>query len=221
MSIFRSLFTIAAMLLILSTNIIAQEGPQTLPDDPLYQAKRQIETAQLNAEIAPLEKATLHTKYAKERLAELKAVVSKGKSEFLESLIKDYGKAIDGAMEEIKKAQTQGKDVSKALEAVEKSTKKHTEILTDLLRKVPEHAKPAITHAIEVSRHGRNRALDVLNKIQKHELPIGKPEDVGKPQGIGRPEGAGRLEGVGKPESTGRPTKIPAGRFGDGRDRGR
>jgi hypothetical protein len=98
--------------------VFAQDEPEALPDDPLYQAKRQMETAQLNAGFDPLEKATLHTKYAKERLAEVKAMVSKGKPEFVEGLVKDYEEAISGAMEEIDRAQAQGRDVSEALEAV-------------------------------------------------------------------------------------------------------
>lgn len=177
--------------------VFAQDEPERLPDDPLYHSKRQMETEQLNVTFDPLEKATLHTKYAKERLAEIRVMVSKGKPEFVEDLVKDYEKAISEAMEEINRAQAQGRDVSKALETVEKSTQKHTKVLMELLGKVPEQAKPAITHAIEVSKHGRNHALDVLNKIQRGELPIGKPEGVGKPEEIGRPKGVGKPRGIG------------------------
>jgi hypothetical protein len=208
MTILKSLF-VAAVFLILSTNAFSQEKSQALPDDPLYQAKREMETAELKARFDPLEKATLHTNYAKERLAEVKAMVSKGKPKFVEDLIKDYEKDVSGAMDEINKAQAQGRDVSEALYAVEKSTKKHTEVLTDLLGKVPEQAKPAITRAIETSKQGRNRALDVLNKIQRGELPIGKPEKVGKPEGVGKPQGVGKPEGVRNPEGVGKPTGIP------------
>jgi predicted RNase H-like HicB family nuclease len=138
-------------------------------------------------------------------------------------LVENYEKAIGRAMEEINKAQTQGRDVSKALEAVETATKKHTEVLMDLLRKVPEQAKSAITHAIEVSKRGRNRALEVLNKIQRGELPIGKPEGVGKPEDVSRSEGKGigKPERIGKPEGVGRPPGTPGGGPGGGRGQGR
>jgi len=182
----------AAVCLLLSANVFAQEEPEILPDDSLYQAKRQMETAQLNAGFDPLEKATLHTKYAKERLAEVKAMISKGKPEFVEGLLKDYEKATGEAMNEINRAQAQGRDVSEALEAVERSTKKHTEVLTDLLGKVPEQAKPAIRHSIEASKRGRNIALDTLRKIQRGEIPGGRPKGIGMPEGIGRPGGIGR-----------------------------
>lgn len=192
---------------LLAGTTFAQEEPEALPDGPLYQAKKQMETAQLNAGFDPLEKATLHTKYANERLQEVKAMISKGKPEFVESLVKDYEKAIGGAMEEINRAQAQGRDVSEALEAVERSTKKHTEVLTDLLGKVPEEARPAIRHSIEVSRTGRNTALDTLRKIHGGEIPAGRPEGIGIPEGIGRPEGVGRPEDIGRPEGIGRPEK--------------
>ena len=204
----------AAVCLFLSANVFAQEEPEMLPDDPLYQAKRQMETARLKASFDPLEKATLHTKYAKERLAEVKAMISKGKPEFVGGLVKDYEKAIGGATDEINRAQAQGRDVSEALEAVERSTKKHTEVLTDLLDKVPEQAKPAIRHAIEVSKRGRNIALDTLGKIQRGEIPAGRPEGIGRPEGLGRPERPSRPEGIGRPGGLGRPG---GGRPGGGR----
>lgn len=194
----RWLLSVFVCLLLISF-AFAQDEPETLPDDPLYQAKRQMETAQLNAGFDPLEKATLHTRYAKERLAEAKAMVYKGRPEFVESVVKDYDKAISGAMDEINRAQAQGRDVSEALEAVERSTKKHTEVLTDLLGKAPEEARPAIRHSIDVSKTGRNTALEKLRKIQRGGIPAGKPEGVRKPERPGRPEGIGKPKGVGRP----------------------
>jgi hypothetical protein len=88
----------------------AQEGPKTLPGDPLYQAKRQTETAKLNASFDPLERATLHTRSAEERLAEVKAMVSKGKPQFVGDLLKSYETSMNGAMDEIDRAQAQKKD---------------------------------------------------------------------------------------------------------------
>ncbi len=176
--------------------VLAQEELKLLPDDPLYQAKRQTETAKLNASIDPLEKATLHTGHARERLAEAQAMVSKGKHEFVGDLVRDYETSINGAMNEINRAQAQGRDVSKALSAVERSTTKHTEVLSNLLGKVPEEARPAIQRAIEVSQRGRNTALDRLERIQRGEIPAGKPEGIERPE---RPERPERMEKPGRP----------------------
>ncbi|MBS3919044.1 MAG: hypothetical protein KG012_09155 [Deltaproteobacteria bacterium] len=192
--------------------VFAQEELKTLSDDPFYQAKRQTETAKLNASFDPLERATLHTGYAEERLAEVKAVVSKGRHEFAGDLLKNYETSINGAVDEINRAQAQGRDVSEALSAVERSTTKHTEVLTDLLGKVPEEARPAIKRAIEVSKRGRNTALDRLERIQRGEIPAGKPEGVGPP---GKPE---RPERVERPGRSGIPGGIdrPGGFGGPG-----
>ena len=168
---------------------LSQEVSDALPDDPIYLAKRHIETAKLNAKVDPLEKAALHTEFATERLEEAKAMIAKGKPEFVEELTKDYEEAIGGATNEINRAQSQGRDVNNALEAVERSTKKHTEVLTGLLDKVPENAKSAIQHSIAVSERGRNTALESLGKRQRDEISAGRTE---------RPERFERLDGTGR-----------------------
>ncbi len=164
----------------------AQEVPEILPDDPVYLAKRHIETARLNAAVDPLEKADLHTEFAKERLAEINSMVAKGKPEFVGDLARDYENAMTGATNEINRAQSQGKNVSEALRAVERSTSKHTEVLTNLLDKVPEDAKPAILRSIAVSRQGRNTALDNLRKVQRDEISGGRSERSDRSQRTSR-----------------------------------
>ena len=201
---------------------LAEEEPGILPDDPLYQTKRQMETEELTRGSNPLDKAVLYTRYAKERLAEIKAMISRGRPEFVESLVEDYENAINGAMEEIDRARAQGRNVGEALEVVEELTQKHTEVLNNLLNKVPEEARPAITHAIEVSRHGRTRALEVLNKIQRDSLPVGIAEDVKAPEEISGPKWIIKPERLKRPQGTGRPLRVPSGRAGGlGRGGGR
>ena len=208
--IFAKLILSMIVYLLLANLVFAQKGAEILPDNPLYQAKRQMETAQLNAAFDPLEKATLHLEYAKERLAEVKEMIFKGKPEFVEGLMEDYENSITEAMTNIEHAAKQGRDVTEALKAVERSTKHHIEVLTDLLEKVPEEAKPAIRHSIKVSKIGRNTALDRLRRIQRGELPGGKPAEIGIPRRIGRPEGIGRPAGI-RRHSGGRPVGRPGG----------
>lgn len=175
-----------------------------------------VEAVELARTSDPLKKASLHTRYAEKRVADIQTMLSKGKPEFVETMVKDYEGAIDGAMNEIYKAKAQGSNVSGALKVVERSTKKHTEALTSLLVKVPEQAKPAIAHAIEASKRGRNRATDVLNRIQRGELPIGKPESVGRPEVVGKPE-----EDRDRPEGRGGSGGERRGRPGGGGGRGK
>lgn len=144
----------------------------------IFAQQEPIKNANLNKTFDLLKKASFYIQCAEEKLYEAKAAISKGKPESVNILLKDYEKAINEAMNEINKAQNQGKDVKKAYEEVEKATQKHIEILTDLLNKVPEEAKPAIIHALEVSKHGRIQALNALSKLQKGESPMSKTESV-------------------------------------------
>lgn len=195
--------------------VFAMEELKTLPDDPFYQTKRQAETDKLKFSRDPLERAALHAEHAGERLEDVKAMVSKGRHEFTADLLKDYEKSLKMSVDEINKAQTDGRDVSKALSAVEKATMKHTEVLNDLLGKVPEQAKPAIRHAIEVSKHGRNTALDRLERIQRGEIPSGRPKGVERPE---RPERIERPERPAIPGGFDRPGGF--GGHGGGRPGG-
>lgn len=194
----------------------AQEVAESLPDDPIYLAKRHIETARLNAAVDPLEKADLHTEFAQRRLAEINSMVTRGKPEFVGDLVRDYENAMTGATDEINRARSQGKNVSEALRAVERSTSKHTEVLTNLLDKVPEDAKPAIRRSIAVSRQGRNTALDNLRKVQRSESSGGRSErfdgtqrtnrtrEINRQGNLERSYGGKTSSGGGKPAGRGR-----------------
>ena len=94
--------------------------------------------------------------------------------------------------------------VARAYDAVEQGTRKHTEVLTGLVDKVPEEARPAIERALEMSQTGRNTALDNLSAIQKGQRPRGASigtapgASVGPPGAIAKPEGKGVFTGSGR-----------------------
>jgi hypothetical protein len=155
-----------------------------------------------------MEKAILLTEMADRRLAEARVIVAttKGKSKYIEKLMKDIEKHRTKADFYIKDGLDKGRDVTRAIEVVESSTQKHTEVLTDLLNKVPAEAQPAIQRAIEVSKTGRNVSLDRLEKIQRGAVPAGKPSTIpGKPRAIKTPE---EMEKPSPPKKTERPGKI-------------
>ena len=82
----------------------------------------------------------------------------KNKPEYIPGLVGAYRTIVRNIEATAKQATGERIDVTEALEAVERSTKKHTEVLTVLLGQVPEQARSAIEHAIEVSKRGRNTA---------------------------------------------------------------
>jgi hypothetical protein len=109
------------------------------------------------------------------------------------------------ALERAQKGQLSREEgVARAYEAVERGTRRHTEVLTDLLGKVPEEARPAIERAIEVSQNGRNTALANLVAIQQGQPPRGGPlgsspgASVGRPSAPPKPEDAGVFSGSGR-----------------------
>jgi hypothetical protein len=180
----------------------------------------------------PVGKAMSRIKSAEEKTAKIKSKIKKGKIEGIETLAAEYEQDIKDVQDNVDKAMALGKDVTSVSEVVEKATAKHTEVLNEVLNKVPEQAKAAIRHAIEVSQRGRQKALENLQKKKGKPEKIGEPEVKGKseevrePKGVGKPEGVGNLkrtgkpESVGEPEKAGRPTGIPAGGSG-GRGGGR
>lgn len=119
--------------------------------------------------------------------------------------MKAYETIIQSIKDTAEQATGEGIDVSEAIEAVERSTKKHTEVLTNLLDEVPEQARAAIAHAIEVSKRGRTTALDRLEKIKRGEVPSGRPEGVEKSEKSGKPEGVGKSKETDRPSGKGRP----------------
>lgn len=174
------------------------------PDDPDYIANVIEEAFQVGRVQDPAERILLLQQMLERRIDEIEAMVTENKPEYIPGLARAYEVILKNIEDTTEQAIGDGRDVSDALEAVERATKKHTEVLTNLLDKVPEQAKSAIEHAIEVSERGRNTALDRLRKIQKDEVPRGRPEGVEKP---GKPEGVGKSKETDRPSDKGRRVK--------------
>jgi hypothetical protein len=93
-------------------------------------------------------------------------------------------------------AQERATGREKALSRVAEVTQKHIAVLTALLDKVPDSAKPAIRHAIQVSQNGSRVAQENLT-AQRNASTAGRP-DIERPGHV-RPEGArphGRPDGM-------------------------
>lgn len=204
--------------------------PAVTPGSRGYRRARKMEVRKVDAISDAMEKAILLTEMADKRLAEAGVIVAtKGKSKYIKKLMKDIEKHRTEAELYIKQGLDGGRDVTRAIEVVESSTQKHTEVLTDLLNKVPAKAQAAIQRAIEVSKTGRNVSLDRLEKIQRGEVPAGKPSIIpGKPaviktpKEIEKPSPSKKIEIPGKirpPEKKQKP-EIEIGPGGRGRTGG-
>jgi len=183
---------IAAVILIisllLSSSAFANEkeglpDPGITPDNPFYFIKGWVEKAQILFAFSPDEKAILSIKFAERRLAEAKAMERKDKPEFIKDLVTEHNKHVKNAERNMDRVKSRDRDTKKALEKVATATSKHTAVLQELLNKVPLQAQHAIEHAIEVSQHGRETALENLEKIKskgKEQENQGKNEAKNK-----------------------------------------
>ncbi|HEA47425.1 MAG TPA: hypothetical protein ENH97_03340 [bacterium] len=192
------IFVLMLVSILLTSAAFAQRKAVITPDHPAYKNKLAAEARKFKKAKTLEEKALARTEFANRRVAEMEAVVKKGKPEYVEGLAKRYNRAIEKANQTIEKGMREGKDMTKALQAVDKGTAKHLEVLKRVLNKAPKQAKPALRHALQVSRHGRETALSNLQKQRrKPAKPKGKLEKKRRFRRRGKPEGKGGLKGRG------------------------
>ena len=110
-------------------------------------------------------KARKALEYADERLAEAEAVAENNNTDAVKTAITNYESSIAFAVEKSKDVSEEEKSEA-LLTAIADNTSKHQEILADVLTKVPDEAKEAITRAIEVSRKGQEEAMRQVAELK-------------------------------------------------------
>lgn len=218
-------FIVVLLLLVsLIPSLLAEEelpDPGITPDSWLYGLDRAFERISLALTSDKAAKAEKRLQIASERIAELRVMVQRGKPEFIESLKQDYERELNETESEIEGAKAIGRNVTLLEEHVANVTSKHVVVLQSLLDTVPDQAKPAIEHAINVSQ----RQVMVLERVRERKagnVTQGKPGNVttGKPENVtsGKPENktTGKPENIsaGKPENktTGKPENMTSGK---------
>lgn len=155
------------VIILLITSVFAQElpGPGITPDSWLYGLDKAFESLQMALTFDPVAKAGLHIQFAGERLAEAKAMIEKGRPEFVPDLVKEHEGNIDKSNEIAAVAQQVGRNITKLNELVALATSVHIETLEEIYEKVPDQAKPAVLKAKEVSARGQEEALRRLGEV--------------------------------------------------------
>ena len=181
------LITILSFLLLsYGIQVSAQEAdlpsPGLLPDSPFYFLEMIAEEIGTFFTFGDLKKAERYAVLAAERLAEVQAVVEKGKPEFAEKTLARYENQLNNSIALAKKAQTKGQSTEQIMTRVGKATPVHLEVLAEVYEKVPEKAKPAIGSVVEsamkVSLKGHEKAVEAL----KAQDVLGEvPEEVPLP----------------------------------------
>ncbi len=173
------------LLLSFGTQISAQEtdlpSPGLLPDSPFYFLEIIAEEIGNFFTFGDLKKAERYAALAAERLAEVQAVVEKGKPEFVERTLERYENQLNNSMARAERAQAKDQNTEQVMAKIGKATSVHLEVLAEVYKKVPEEAKSAIENAMKASVKGHEKAVEVL----KAKDALGEvPEEVSLPAEI-------------------------------------
>lgn len=133
--------------------------PGVVPTSAFYQLDLLAEHIQVALTKNTEAKTNLHLKFAEERLAETKVMLERNKDELAQ-------KGLDAYESEVGIAQELAKDDEALQQHIIEVTSKHIEVLQRILEQVPEQAKPAIEHALNVSVIGHENAVQRLEEIQ-------------------------------------------------------
>ncbi len=136
------------------------------PDSFWYRFKRFKEGIVLRFTFNEEKKVMRLIQYSEERLAETAKLIEENKTEFIDDLIEDYDKKIEEVNKISELAREQRKNTSNIDEVVAEATSMHVDILKEILKKIPEQAKPAIQKAINFSNKGNKKALNSLEKVK-------------------------------------------------------
>lgn len=145
----------------------------SLPDEPLYVVKTVVEEAQLRAALDPEERVRLHLRFAKRRIAELEAA-SDARPAAAAAATERYERELRAAAEVLRAAPDLARDPVVA--SVEGELRQHEAALHEVLQRAPAEVRPAVVHALEVSRQGR----EYVERVKAGETapPLAPPQPV-------------------------------------------
>ena len=147
-------------------SVSAAENAGIKPGSFLYGFVTTFEKVNLFFTFNPEKKAEKALKYAEKHLAEAEAVAGDKNSNAVKTAISGYEENIALAAEASKKVKDETK-VENLLNLIAENTSKHQTILSDVLSKVPDEAREAITKAIEASKKGQEEALKQIQELNK------------------------------------------------------
>lgn len=165
----------------------AQAG--TTSDSSFYGLKRLGEKIRMSLTFDKEDKMKLKYKYAERRLAEAEKLANINKTELAQKALYDYEEDLRDAQAGLARLSLAGRNITGFPEIAANNTYKHIFVLERVYQKVPEHAKSAVKHAIEVSieRHGSlsgrpeggqlvNITLIINNQTITREVPANLAE---------------------------------------------
>lgn len=135
--------------------------PGILPDHLLYPLKMLRDKIMGFVIKDPLKKAEFELLTADKRLGAGKVLIEGGKEKLGEETISKGEKYLEKALLTLEKAKNEGKKTEEILTKMEKATRKHIEVLEEILLKAPEQAKPGLRNALENAQKGSQKVLQM------------------------------------------------------------
>ena len=150
--------------------------PGILPDHFLYPLKMIRDRVWLFLTRDSLKRTEVLLLFADKRVGAAKALIEGGQEQLGLSTITKAEKYLERAILQAEKVKAEGRDVSALYEKLTKATLKHEEILTGLLEKVSDGAKPVIQEALHYSREGYKKVAPVEKIEEELETQEGEEE---------------------------------------------
>ncbi|MCX6731394.1 MAG: DUF5667 domain-containing protein [Candidatus Parcubacteria bacterium] len=164
-SIITISFLILVILFALPVSASAKTKAGIKPGSFFYIFDTAFEKIGLFFTFSPEKKAQKAMEYAEEKLAEAEAMASENKPEAVATAMTNYQDDVSLATNESKTIEDKTK-AENLLASIADNTSKHQEVLTEVLNKVPDEAKEAITKAIEASRKGQEEAMKQIAELK-------------------------------------------------------
>jgi hypothetical protein len=226
----------AVSLVVLVTLLFGMLGGGTLyasahalPGDNLYPVKTVVENLRL-AVSGQESDADLYIQFADLRMKEIEALMEAGREQDLPAALQRFEENLVGARVLLENQKPGDETWAKQkADKFESQLNRHLGVLEQVLDNAPTPAKPAISHAITVSKMNRNRLIEHWRgdnppgpseqAVDPTDTPSNKPVGAGKPTDLpsGRPDVTGKPDDTpgGKPDEPGKPDDTPGGKPDD------
>lgn len=151
--------------------------PGILPGHPLYPLKMLRDRILSSFITDPLKKAEFSLLQADKRLNSGLFLLEQGKVELAEQTFSKGEVYLEQSLTEAEQAKKLGKETGALVSKLSLAVLKHQEVLTEVLGKVPDSAKPGIQNSLEKAQRGIERIREIQTqkleqRVQERRLGI-------------------------------------------------
>ena len=180
-----SRFSMASVILVIVVALIALGGgtvyaaQDSLPGDALYPVKLGTEQVIMLLPGNDVVKAERAVGFAERRIGELEALAEKGHPQDLDLAVEGYDNVVNMTLAKLDRAGNRGLATENITARVAEATSRHLSVLDKVYDMVPNQAKAAIAHAMNVSQTGYFHALAALannNTVRATEMNLAAME---------------------------------------------